>query len=316
MDATDLDVVIIGGGSAGLSAALMLGRSRRRVLVVDGGAPRNRVAGHMHGVLGRDHSSPLDLLAAGRAELERYDGVAVVSDEVATATQLDSGALAFEIRLASGARHTARRILVATGLTDRLPDVPGLSRHWGRGVVSCPYCDGWEVRDGRIAVLPTSAANAHQAHLLRQLSPQVVFHAAGLVLPPAARAGLAARGIELEDRAVTEVVSNDDDRLRGIRYQDGTEREFDAVFVAPRPQPNDAVLRELGARRLRNDGVDWVLVDDDGRTSVPGVWAAGNVVSARATVPMAMAAGNAAGAGLNGELLDEDIRIAVAAAGG
>jgi thioredoxin reductase len=317
MGTTDQDVVIIGGGSAGLSAALMLGRSRRRVLVVDGGAPRNRVAGHMHGVLSRDHSSPLELLAAGRAELERYDGVTVVSDEVASATHVDpSGGLTFEIRLASGARHTTRRVLVATGLTDRLPDVPGLEPHWGRGVVSCPYCDGWEVRDRRIAVIPTSAANAHQAQLLRQLSPHVVFHTAGFVLPAAARAGLAARGIEIDDRAVAEILASDDGTLRGIRYEDGTEREVDAIFVAPRPQPNDAVLRELGARRMRNDGVDWVLVDDDGRTSVPGVWAAGNVVSARATVPMAMAAGNAAGAGLNADLLDEDIRIAVAAAGG
>ena len=213
MDSTELDVVIVGGGSAGLSAALMLGRSRRRVLVVDGGAPRNRVAGHMHGVLGRDHSSPLDLLASGRAELERYDGVTVVSDEVASAAHLDEGGPAFEVRLASGARHTARRILVATGLTDRLPDVPGLEPHWGRGVVSCPYCDGWEVRDRRIAVIPTSAANAHQAQLLRQLSPHVVFHAAGMVLPPAARAGLTARGIELDERPVAEVVSSDDGSL-------------------------------------------------------------------------------------------------------
>lgn len=316
MGTTDLDVVIIGGGSAGLSAALMLGRSRRRVLVVDGGAPRNRVAGHMHGVLGRDHSSPLDLLAAGRAELARYDDVAIVSDEVASAARLEEGGIGFEVRLASGARRTARRVLVATGLTDRLPDVPGLEPHWGRGVVSCPYCDGWEVRDRRIAVIPTSAANAHQAQLMRQLSSHVVFHTAGFVLPPAARSGLAARGIEIDDRAVAEVLSNDDGALRGIRYEDGTAREVDAIFIAPRPQPNDAVLRDLGARRMRNDGVDWVLVDDDGRTSVPGVWAAGNVVSARATVPMAMAAGSAAGSALNGDLLDEDIRIAVAAAGG
>ncbi|HEX6955143.1 MAG TPA: NAD(P)/FAD-dependent oxidoreductase [Agromyces sp.] len=316
MDSTELDVVIVGGGSAGLSAALMLGRSRRRVLVVDGGAPRNRVAGHMHGVLGRDHSSPLDLLASGRAELERYDGVTVVSDEVATAAHLDEGGPAFEVRLASGARHTARRILVATGLTDRLPDVPGLEPHWGRGVVSCPYCDGWEVRDRRIAVIPTSAANAHQAQLLRQLSPHVVFHAAGMVLPPAARAGLTARGIELDERPVAEVVTGDDGALRGIRYDDGSEREVDAIFVAPRPEPNDELLRSLGARRMRNDGVDWVIADEDGRTSVRGLWAIGNVVSARATVPMAMAAGNAAGAALNGDLLDEDIRIAVAAAAG
>ncbi|MBM7503805.1 NAD(P)/FAD-dependent oxidoreductase [Agromyces aurantiacus] len=312
---SEWDVVIVGGGSAGLSAALMLGRSRRRVLVVDGGEPRNRVAGHMHGVLGRDHTSPLDLLAAGRAELTRYDGVAIESASVASAAVLDADEPAFEVELESGERHTARRLLVATGLADRLPDVPGLAAQWGSGVVSCPYCDGWEVRDRRIAVVPTTAANAHQAQLLRQLSPEVVFHVAGIALPPAARTALEARGIELEERAVAEVVSGDGGALRAIRYDDGTEREVDAIFVAPRPEPNDAVLRQLGARRMRSDGVEWVIADEDGRTSVRGLWAAGNVITARATVPMSMAAGNAAGTAINADLIDEDIRAAVAAAG-
>ncbi len=318
MSGTAWDVVIVGGGSAGLSAALMLGRSRRRVLVVDGGEPRNRVAGHMHGVLGRDHTSPLDLLAAGRAELTRYDDVAIESATVAAAApsaeDASTGEPSFEVVLSSGERHTARRVLVATGLRDRLPEILGLAEQWGSGVVSCPYCDGWEVRDRRIAVIPTSAANAHQAQLLRQLSSDVVFHADGLTLPPQARTSLEARGIEIDERPIAEVVSDRDGALRAIRYADGTEREVDAIFVAPRPEPNDDVLRQLGARRMRNDGVDWVLVDEDGRTSVRGVWAAGNVVSARATVPGAMAAGNTAGGAINADLIDADIRAAVAAA--
>jgi thioredoxin reductase len=315
MGGTAWDVVIVGGGSAGLSAALMLGRSRRRVLVVDGGEPRNRVAGHMHGVLGRDHTSPLDLLAAGRAELTRYDGVAIESTTVASVTPSDDDEPAFEVVLSTGERHTARRILVATGLSDRLPEIPGLAEHWGSGVVSCPYCDGWEARDHRIAVIPTSAANAHQAQLLRQLSSDVVFHAHGLSLPAPARASLEARGIAVDERAISEVVADDDGRLRAIRYDDGTEREVDVIFVAPRPEPNDDVLQQVRARRMRNDGVDWVLVDEDGRTSVRGVWAAGNVVTARATVPGSLAAGNTAGAAINADLIDADIRAAVAAAG-
>jgi thioredoxin reductase len=313
MQRTEWDVIIVGGGSAGLSAALMLGRSRRRVLVVDGGEPRNRFAAHMHGVLGRDHSSPLDLLAAGRAELTRYDDVVIESGTVVSAAPLDTEAIGFEVVLESGERHTARRMLVATGLRDDLPDLPGLAEEWGRNAVSCPYCDGWEVRDRRIAMIATDASNTHQAQLLRQLSPHVTFYTQRANLPDAARAGLEARGIAIETRAVVEVVGDDEGGLRGIRLDDGTEHEADSIFVAPRPVPNDRLLRELRARTMRQNGVDWVLVDPSGRTNVPGLWAAGNIATAASSVPVAMAAGNVAGTGINGDLVEEDIREAVAA---
>jgi len=313
MDHTELDVIIVGGGSAGLSAALMLGRSRRRVLVVDGGAPRNRFAAHMHGVLGHDHSSPLDLLAAGRAELTRYDDVAVESGTVVSAAPLDTDGIGFEVELETGERHTARRMLLATGLRDELPDIPGLAEQWGRNVALCPYCDGWEVRDRRIAVIATEAANTQQAQLMRQLSPHVRFYTQGVGLPDAARAGLEARGIAVEPRTVVEVVGDDGGGLRGIRLDDGTEHEADSIFVAPRPVPNDRLLRELRARTMRQGGVDWVLVDASGRTNVPGLWAAGNIATAQSSVPVAMAAGNLAGSGINGDLVEEDIRDAVAA---
>ncbi|GAA2041448.1 NAD(P)/FAD-dependent oxidoreductase [Agromyces tropicus] len=309
------DVIIVGGGSAGLSAALMLGRSRRRVLVVDAGRPRSRTAAHMHGVLGRDHTSPLDLLAAGRAELTRYD-VVVESGEVAGAVPLDAesaGAdgLSFELELESGARHAARRVLVATGLVDELPDIPGLAGQWGRGVVLCPYCDGWEVRDERIAVIASGAANAHQAQLLRELSDDVTFFTGGAALPPATREGLEARGIAIEERPVAEVLEDGDGRLRAVRLDDGTELGADVVFVAPRAVANDGVLRELGARFMRQGGAQQVIVDDDGRTSVRGLYAAGNVIGPRSSVPWAMATGNLAGTAMNADLVEEDIRRAV-----
>ena len=313
MQRTEWDVIIVGGGSAGLSAALMLGRSRRSVLVVDGGEPRNRFAAHMHGVLGRDHSSPLDLLAAGRAELTRYDDVELESGTVVSAAALDTEAIGFEVVLESGERHTARRMLVATGLRDELPDIPGLAEEWGRNAVSCPYCDGWEVRDHRIGVIATDASNTHQAQLMRQLSPQVTFYTQGANLPEAARAGLEARGIAIETRTVVEVVGDEQGGLGGIRLDDGTEHEADSIFVAPRPVPNDRLLRDLRARTMRQNGVDWVLVDPSGRTNVPGLWAAGNIVTAASSVPVAMAAGNLAGSGINGDLVEEDIREAVAA---
>ncbi|MEV1131141.1 NAD(P)/FAD-dependent oxidoreductase [Agromyces sp. NPDC049794] len=314
MQRTDWDVIIVGGGSAGLSAALMLGRSRRRVLVVDGGEPRNRFSEHMHGVIGHDHSSPLDLLAAGRAELTRYEDVVIESGTVVSAAPLDTDtdAIGFEVELEAGERHTARRMLLATGLRDELPDIPGLAEQWGRTAALCPYCDGWEVRDRRIAVIAT-AGNTHQAQLMRQLSPHVTFYSQGANLSAAARAGLEARDVAIESRAVVEVVSDETGGLRGIRLDDGTELEADAIFVAPRPVPNDHLLRELRARTIRQDGVDWVLVDPSGRTNVRGLWAAGNIATAQSSVPVAMAAGNLAGSGINGELVEEDVREAVAA---
>ena len=315
MHRTEWDVIIVGGGSAGLSAALMLGRSRRSVLVVDGGEPRNRFSAHMHGVLGHDHSSPLDLLTAGRAELARYDDVSVESGRVVSAAALDTDtdAIGFEVVLESGRRHTARRLLVATGLHDELPDIPGLAGQWGRNAAQCPYCDGWEVRDGRIAVIASDATNTHQAQLMRQLSPNVTFYSQGANLSDAARAELEARGIAIESRTVVEVVGDETGGLRGVRLDDGAEQEADAIFVAPRMVPNDGLLRELRARAIRQKGVDWVLVDASGRTNVRGLWAAGNIATAQSSVPVAMAAGNLAGSDINGDLVEEDIRDAVAA---
>ena len=305
------DVIIVGGGGAGLSAALMLGRSRRQVLVIDEGLPRNRFAGHMHGVLGRDHTSPLDLLAAGRTELGRYEGVVVRAGDVVAASAVARG---FEVVLGDGERHEGRRMLVATGLRDDLPPIPGLAEQWGRGAFICPYCDGWEQRDRRVAVLATSEANTHQAQLMRQLSPHVTFFGHGVDLSDEARAGLLARGIEIEERAVAAVVADGQGRLSGIRLADGTDAPADAVFVGPDPVPNDATLRALGAETAAHpSGRDFVVVDELGRTSVPGLWAAGNITDPRSSVPFAMAAGNMAGAAINADLIEDEVRDAVAA---
>lgn len=315
MQHTTWDVIIVGGGSAGLSAALMLGRSRRRVLVVDEGRPRNRFAGHMHGVLGRDHTSPLDLLAAGRGELGRYEGVEIRTGAVTEVTAA-AGREGFEVVLDDGSRHVAQRMLVATGLRDDLPQIPGLAEQWGRGAFVCPYCDGWEQRDRRVAVLATSAVNVHQAQLMRQLSNDVTFFGHGIDLPPEARAGLLARGIRIEERPVAQVVADEEGRLRGIRLDDGTDAEADAIFVGPTAVANDATLRALDARTAPHPmGGEFVEVDAMGRTSVPGLWAAGNVTDPRSSVPFAMAAGNLAGAAINADLVEKEVRAATAATG-
>ena len=309
------DVIIVGGGSAGLSAALLLVRARRRVLVLDGGAPRNGVAAHMHGVLGRDGWSPLELLERGRAEVARYGGV-VRGTEVATAEASDGvewGGPGFTVTLASGERHAARRLLVATGLRDELPDLPGLAEHWGTGAVVCPYCDGWEVRDQRIGVLATGPRSLHQVQLLGQWSPSVTFFTNGAKLAADDGAALLARGIAVEPRAWANVTADEAGRLSGIRLADDSATALDAIFLGPRPVPNDALLTGLGAATAPafGDG-DWVGVDQTGRTSVPGLWAAGNVVNPVASVPIAAGAGNFAGAAINADLIEEEIRRVLA----
>jgi thioredoxin reductase len=310
MHSESWDVIIVGAGSGGLSAALMLGRARRRVLVIDGGAPRNAVAAHMHGVLGRDGWSPLDLVATGRAEVERY-GVVVTPGEVVSAERVESG---FAIELGSGERHHARRLLVATGLRDELPEIPGLTEQWGTGAVVCPYCDGWEVRDRRIAVLATGPLSTHQAQMLRQWSPEVIFFTNAGELTDADAAPLVARGIAIERRAVTAVSAGADGRLQGIRLADGDTVAVDSIFLHPRVVPNDALLRGLGAATTEGfGGAPWVEVDATGRTSIPTLWAVGNVVNPSASVPVASGAGNVAGATINADLIEEEIRDALAA---
>jgi thioredoxin reductase len=309
------DVIIVGGGSAGLSAALMLVRARRRVLVLDGGAPRNRFAAHMHGVLGRDGWSPLELLATGREEVERYGGV-VRTDEVAAARVAEAlaGERGFSVTLASGEEHTARRLLVATGLRDELPAIPGLAEQWGTGAVVCPYCDGWEVRDRRIGVLATGPRSVHQVQLLRQWSPTVTFFPGDTDVAADDLAGILARDIEVERRAVDRVLADDDGALRGIRLADGAEVALDSIFLGPTFVPNDGLLVGLGATTGEGfgpGGGDWVSVDPMGRTSVAGLWAAGNVVNPGASVPGAAGAGNLAGAAINADLIDEEIRTAL-----
>ncbi len=304
------DVIIVGAGSGGLSAALMLGRARRRVLVIDGGPPRNAVAAHMHGVIGRDGWSPLELVAVGRTEVERY-GVVVAQGEVVSAQLSDDG---FTVELASGERHRGRRMLVATGLRDELPSIPGLAEQWGTGAVVCPYCDGWEVRDQRIAVLATGPMSTHQAQLLRQWSPQVTYFTNASELSDDDAVALTARGIGIERRTIAAIDADADGRLRGIRFEGGDSTPIDSIFLHSRLVPNDALLGGLGAATAENfGGGQWIEVDATGRTSVPTLWAVGNVVNPSASVPVASGLGNVAGATINADLIEAEIRDALAA---
>jgi thioredoxin reductase len=302
---TEYDVAIIGGGAAGLSAALVLSRARRRVLVVDAGAPRNAPAAHMQGFLSRDGMPPADLLAAGRDEVARYGGE-VSADHVEDVVACPGSG--FQVRLGTGDRVAARRLLVATGLRDELPDVPGLRERWARDVLHCPYCHGWEVREQRLGVLSDgSAESVRYAQTVRQWAADVVVFVPADRLTETQRSELVARAIGIVEGDVMRVLV-DDDQLSGVETTDGRAVPRDALFVPPRFVPNDELLVRLGCDR---DDKGWVVKDATGRTSVPGVWVAGNVANPRAPVVTAAGEGSAAAIALNADLVDDDVRVAV-----
>jgi thioredoxin reductase len=301
VDERDFEVVIIGGGAAGLSAALVLGRARRRVAVVDAGRPRNAPAAHMHGFLSRDGMPPAALLAAGRAEIAGY-GVELIDDRV---DDIEPG---FTVTLAGGRTLSARRILIATGVSDELPDVEGVRQRWGKDLLHCPYCHGWEVRDQPLGVLGSIPGSVQHALLVRQWSDDVVFFAHTYDLGDDERRQLDARGIRIEEGVVAKLVV-EDDQMRGVALADGRSVERTAVFVRPGNVPHDDGL--VAALGCATDEAGFVTVDATGRTSNPGVWAAGNVVDPRAQVITAAGAGSAAAIAINADLVQEDVDLAV-----
>jgi thioredoxin reductase (NADPH) len=268
--AMEYDVVVVGGGAAGLTTAMYLGRSRRRVAVVDAGEPRNAPAAHLHGFLSRDGTPPAELLAAGRAEVVGYGGE-VIKERARGIEHV--GEHGFVVRLAGGPELTTRGVLVATGLRDELPEIPGLRERWGNDVLHCPYCHGYEVRDAPIGVLggDNRPMTLHQASLVRQWSPDVVFFPNRIVLAAEERERLIARGIRIIDGEVVRLVVQDD-QLRNVELADGQAVPRAVVFIGPRFVPHDEVLTGLGCQVDENG---WVATDATGHTSVPGVWAAG-----------------------------------------
>ncbi|MEV6398689.1 NAD(P)/FAD-dependent oxidoreductase [Streptomyces sp. NPDC051907] len=298
------DAVVVGGGAAGLSAALALGRARRSVLVVDAGEPRNAPAAHMHGYLSRDGMSPADFLATGRREVAAY-GVELAEDRVTEAVA--DASEGFGVRLASGRAVHARRLIVTTGLVDELPAVEGVAERWGRDVLHCPYCHGWEVRDQPFGVIATSALSTHQALMVSQWSNDVTFFLHTVdTLPDEDWRRLAAAGVSVVVGEVAGVVV-EDDRLTGVRLTDGRVHPRSAVFVAPRFRPRDGLLTALGARTDETPYGPFVAVDETGRTSVPGVWAAGNATGPAEQVVNAASAGYRAGVTVNADLLFADV---------
>ncbi|WP_415646642.1 NAD(P)/FAD-dependent oxidoreductase [Stackebrandtia soli] len=306
------DVVVIGGGAAGLNGALMLARARRSVAVIDAGSPRNAPAEGVHGLLGREGMPPGELLERGRGEVRGYGGQVVPGEVDVVARDGDD----FDVTLVDGRRTRARRLLVTSGVVDELPDIAGLREHWGIDVVHCPYCHGWEIRDQAIGVLALGPLAVHQALMFRQWSDDVVFltHTAP---PPTVEdvERLAARGIPVVNGEVVGL-EVDDGRLSGVRLRDGRVIARSAVAAAPRTTVRGAFLDGLGLRPVEHPaGVgNFIPSDAGGGSDVPGVWVAGNITEPMSQVGASAAAGAMAGAQINADLINEEVRLAVEAA--
>jgi thioredoxin reductase len=301
---SEYDVAVIGGGAAGLSAALVLSRARRSVAVVDAGEPRNSPAAHMQGFLSRDGMPPRDLLAAGRNEVQRYGGQLIAGT---VARVVPGTGPQFRVTLADGPQLDARRVLVATGLRDELPDIPGVRERWGRDLLHCPYCHGYEVRDQPLGVLGGTPDAVQHAQLIRQWSSDVVYFPHTDTLTADQHEQLAARAIGVVEGTVARLVV-DDDRLRGIELAGGKFIARSAVFVRPRFVPNADLVVDMGCAV---DDNGFVVADATGRTTVPGAWVAGNAANPRAQVITAAGEGSSAAIALNADLVEEDVQRAV-----
>ena len=300
------DVAIIGGGAAGLSAALVLGRAGRNVAVIDNGSPRNAAAAKMQGFLSRDGMPPAELLAAGRAEVTAY-GVELLDDTATGVVRSANGS--FGVLLDSGHGVVARRLLITTGLTDRAPDVPGVAERWGRDLLHCPYCHGHEVRGQALGVLGGTPGATQHALLVRQWSRDVVFFAHTTDLTDTDREQLAARAIGIVEGTV-ERLAVDDDHLVGVVLANGRFVPREAVFVRPDFVGNNDFVAGLGGQ---TDQAGWPRIDPTGLTTVAGVWVAGNAANPRGQVITAAGEGSAAAIAINNDLTEEDVADAVEA---
>src|SRR3954471_24668844 len=313
----EYDVVVIGGGAAGLAAAATLGRARRSVLVIDAGQPRNARADSVHTYLGREGTPPGDLLASGRAEVADYGG-GVLDGTVVKGERggLENGLL--RVVLDTGACVYGRRVLVTTGLVDELPDIPGVAELWGKDVLYCPYCHGWEVRDQTIGILATGPVAVFQALVWRQWTASISLLLHTAPEPQGAELKmLAARGISVVEGEVVNLTT-EDRNLSGVQLADGRIISMRALVVAPQFEARVDALSTLNPETAEQEMVGHVIgkrlvVDQAGQTSIPGVWAAGNVVDVTENVIGSSAAGVHAAIAINSSLIEEDTGVAVAA---
>lgn len=289
-DHIEHDAAVIGGSFAGLSAALYLARTRRRVCVIDAGAPRNRFAAHSHGFLGQDGADPQAMLATARAQLTAYPSVAFVEATASAAVPIGGG---FAVSTSAGDAVTAGRLLLAFGISDDLPPVKGLAERWGTSVLHCPYCHGYEVADRRLGVLYASPMSLHQAALINEWGPTTLF-LNGHELPAEAAAALDGRAVAIEREPVA-ALTGEGAALSAVSLASGRTVPLDALFIGAPTRLSSAIAADLGC--AIDDGPLGPIIRTDGEkaTTVPGVYAAGDAARAPHSVAWAVADGVTAG---------------------
>lgn len=285
------DVVVVGGSFAGLSAATYIARGRRSVCVIDAGRPRNRFAAASHGFFGQDGSDPRAMIEQARSQLACYLQATFVAGEVMDARRTAEG---FSVSLAGGSTVEAARLILAYGITDVLPDLPGVAERWGKSVLHCPYCHGYEFAERRLGVLAVSPLSFHQAMLIAEWGPTTLYLNGGDRPEEPILADLLRRGVGVEPAPV-EALLGDGEALSGLRFADGRTAAVDALYLAPRSRLNGPVAERLGC--ALDDGPFGPVIRTDAAkmTTVAGVYAAGDIARAPHSVSWAVADGVTAG---------------------
>lgn len=285
------DVLIIGGSFAGLAAALQLGRARRNITVLDTGLPRNRFAGHSHGLLGHDHKPPLEILATARQQLLRYPTIKFVR---ARATGIAGALDDFSVTTDAGESLKARRLLLSYGVTDQMPAIPGYADCWGKSIVPCPYCDGFEVAGQHWGLVWSGAHSQHAVSLFHDWTDRLTVFTDGHDISPEVRADLVARNVEVVDGKLAEI-DHQGGRLTTVNLDTGRNVPVDVLFAHPRNRPSANLHEALGLETVDGPAGIVLKIDDRRETSVPGIYAAGDLVNPMASVTLATSNGAMAG---------------------
>lgn len=305
------DVAVIGGSAAGLAGALQLVRQRRSVIVIDSDEPRNATASHMHSYLGHEGLPASELRAIGREEVRSFGGEVLAGRAIdVTRSRHDNDGFKFVVHLAGGTEVLARRVLAATGVTDVLPDIEGLADHWGSGVITCPFCHGYEVRDARVVQIVTHPIGLHPAVLFAHLSSRLTLVLHDGVAPDDPALGkLRASGVDIIDTKVKRVVASAMGDLEGVELADGTAIGADAVVVTTIARPRIDALQGLGIRTVPHPSgvMHQVEATPTGETEVAGLFAAGNIVEPSLQMLPAAAGGSQVGAMIGFSLADDDL---------